>query len=71
MRSLGVLVLGNTQRRRDKVTTTKSFLRCLKGGKVGDDLPPLEIENEARCVFKYALQRPKRVSFEGLVRVVV
>ena len=71
MKNLGVLVLENAQRRRGKVTTIKSFLRSLKGGKVGDGLSSLELENEARCVTEYILQRLKRVAFEGLVRAVM
>ena len=43
----------------------------LESRKVGGGLPSLELGNGAGCVFKYILQRPKRVDFEELVRMVV
>ena len=48
-----------------------NFLKCLKSGKVRDGLPPLELENGARCVLEYILQRLKRVVFKELVRMVI
>ena len=64
-------MLENIQKKKVRVTTTRSFLKRLKSEKVGDGLPPLELENGAKCVFEYVLQRPKRVVFEGLMRMVV
>ena len=43
----------------------------LESRKVGDSLPPLELGNGAGCVFKYILQRPKRMVFKELMRIVV
>ena len=39
--------------------------------KVGDGLPPFELENGAMCVFKCVLQRPKEVVLQEFMRMVM
>ena len=64
-------MLETYKKKRVSITTTRSFLTCLKNGKIGDALPPFEFDNGAECVSEHVLQRPKMVVFEGLVRMVV
>ena len=64
-------MLEKIQRRRDNVTTIRSFLKCLKSRKVGDGLLPLELENGAKCMLDCILQRRKGVVLEGLMRMVM